>query len=184
VRHTPSGVAHFHLYHDHHCVPRIPAIKDEENQQFNSSNWTLQEEKFVPAINLSIKHVDDTSCHSLTWIIPGWSRVLFPGQGVPSCMVHPSSGIFCAFATNAFTRTLNSSYSLCKTRRQTQFSIRRPLLSYTENHIVALCETKVFLVLQVGIWMNANVSMVCVTPSLPCALSQRLAGPYPSSSQS
>lgn len=86
--------------------------------------------------------------------------MLFPGQGVPSCMVHPSSGIFCAFATNAFTRTLNSSYSLCKSRRQTQFSIRRPLLSCTENDIVALGETKSFL--NTPNWMNANVSMVCV----------------------
>lgn len=62
-----------------------------------------------------------------TWIMPGWSRVLLPGHGVPSCMVHPSSGTFCAFATNAFTRTLNSSYSRCKKNSCIQ-PHRQPLL--------------------------------------------------------
>ena len=55
-----------------------------------------------------------------TWIMPGWSRTLFPGHGVPSCMVHPSSGTFWAFATKALILTLNSSYSLWK-EHQTQF---------------------------------------------------------------
>ena len=49
----------------------------------------------------------------LTCIIPGWSLTLFPGHGVPSCIVQPSSGTFCAKATNALILTLNSSYSLC-----------------------------------------------------------------------
>lgn len=47
-----------------------------------------------------------------TWIMPGWSRELFPGQEVPSCIVHPSSGVFWALATKALTLTLYSSYSL------------------------------------------------------------------------
>ena len=47
-----------------------------------------------------------------TWIMPGWSLGLFPGQAVPSAMVHPSSGTFWALATSALIRILNSSYSL------------------------------------------------------------------------
>uniref|UniRef100_A0A2P2PLD5 Uncharacterized protein n=1 Tax=Rhizophora mucronata TaxID=61149 RepID=A0A2P2PLD5_RHIMU len=49
--------------------------------------------------------------------MPGWSLVLFPGHGVPSCMIHPSGGTFWAFATIAFILTLNSSYSLFIARR-------------------------------------------------------------------
>lgn len=59
----------------------------------------------------------------LTWIIPGWSLVLFPGHGVPSCIIHPSSGIFCAFATSPLIRILNSSYSLCTTEGVTSIRL-------------------------------------------------------------
>jgi hypothetical protein len=52
--------------------------------------------------------------------MPGWSRVLFPGHGVPPFMIHPSAGTFIALATSALIRTLNSSYSLCSTKRDQQ----------------------------------------------------------------
>ena len=48
---------------------------------------------------------------------------LFPGHGVPSCIVHPSSGTFWALATKALIWTLNSSYSLCNMNWVKKFNI-------------------------------------------------------------
>ena len=77
----------------------------------------------------------DRSGTEVTWIIPGWSLVLFPGHGVPSCITHPSSGIFWALATSPLTRILNSSYSLCSESAQRNikraFHKKRKLHFYT-----------------------------------------------------
>ena len=68
-----------------------------------------------------------------TCIIPGWSLVLFPGQGVPSCMTHPSSGTFCALATRPLIRILNSSYSLCRENNQENLSCKAKLTIKMQN---------------------------------------------------
>lgn len=62
--------------------------------------------------------------YSTLFYISDRSRVLFPGHGVPSCITHPSSGFFCAAATNALILTLNSSYSLCNYQQKSSHTLK------------------------------------------------------------
>lgn len=82
----------------------------------------------------SSKYLEEVRKHQLTWIMPGWSRTLFPGHGVPSCIVHPSSGTFCAMATNPFILTLNSSYSLCTKKKKNPIKTLKYFTIKPENN--------------------------------------------------
>ena len=92
---------------------------------------------------------------NITWIMPGWSRTLFPGHGVPSCIVQPSSGTFCAVATSPFIFTLNSSYSLC-----TKIQPKTIMSYYGEDnhHITELDLTSVLRIyIKFGVILQQNL---------------------------
>ena len=101
-KHKQVVVAHSHQYQARHCGLRTPV--HPVNRKLNHRKNINKSKNKSPGKNYD------------TWIIPGWSLGLFPGHGVPSCIVQPSSGVFCALATRALIRTLNSSYSLCETK--------------------------------------------------------------------